>query len=294
MGFFNIGGSSSKSKTTTEPWAPQGNLLKNFLYPQTQSLFGNTQAPGINPFQYQSAQYGADLFPMAQGIGNTFGSYGNSLAPNIDLAANYYRSTLGGDGISAPGLDWSIVDQAMNNPAIDGAIAASLRDPYRYLTEQARPGIASGAIGTGNMGGSRQAIAEGIANRGFDDRAADVSAAFRSDAYTQGLGLAQQNQQNRFNAGLFNAQQGNNAAQALAGLGTQGLGYLGDQYGFQQGAAQNLSGWGDYLQGLEFDQARFPWELLLNASNIIQANNWGGTSTSRGSQVGFGAQFGEK
>jgi hypothetical protein len=288
---FGIGGSKGKSKTTQDPWAPQADLLKNFLYPEVKSLYGQTQAPGIDPFQSQAYGLGGSLLPLGLSTAQQFGQVGQSLSGGLGSAYNYLGSQLGANA-QAPSFDWNLANQFANNPNVDGMISASLRDPARALMEQQMPGIESAAIATGNMGGSREAIAQGIAQRGFDDRAADVGAFFRDNAYGRGIDAAMNQQGMQFQQNLQNQQQQMAAAQGLGNLGTQGMGYLQNQYGMSQGAAQDLGGWGDYLQSLQYDQTRFPWELLNQASGIIQANNWGGTSSTRGSNIGFQAGFG--
>ena len=70
-------------------------------------------------------------------------------------------------------------------------IDASLRDGTRQLTEETLPGIAAYSAGSGNLGSSRRGMQEGIAERGYLDRASDVGSTMRGNAYNQGLGLAE-------------------------------------------------------------------------------------------------------
>ncbi len=291
MGFsFGIGGSQGKSSSKQEPWKPQGELLKNFLYPEVRNLYENTDRPGINPFQSNAGAFGGSLLPLGINTANQFGQAGNYLSGGLNQAFDYFGNTLG-QTTQMPGLDWGLVDQVTNSPTLDAAIQASLRDPFRQLTEQTLPGIASGAISTGNMGGSREAIAQGIAQRGFADRAADTSAFFRDNAYGRGLDMALNQQGMQFQNNLNDQQARFQAASNLGNMGSQGMDYLRSMYEQMQGAAQGQAGWGDYLQSLEYDQTRYPWELLGMASNIIQAGNWGGTSSTKGSNIGFQSGF---
>jgi hypothetical protein len=296
MGFsFGIG--ASKSKTTTEPWAPQGNILKNTIYPAVKDLFGQgSNAAQITPEQLQAYGGAQSLYDLSGQVANTFGQAGAQLTPGLGQAANYYGNTVAnGVGYQNPfanGIDMNLVNQVANNPTVDGMVQASLRDPYRQLTEQTMPGIASSAVGSGNTGSSRRGIAEGIAQRGYGDRAADISSQIRFDAYNQGLGFAGQSADYNQQGQMADISGRQFAAQNLAGLGQAGLGYTADQYNFGQTGAQNLSGWGDYYQNLQKQLVDEPWRLLQMASGITQANNWGGTTS--GSNVSANIGFGGK
>lgn len=99
--------------------------------------------------------------PQAQQFGGEMANYGRQLMPALGSAFNYWQDALNGD----PEL-----------------LASIMRDQYRAFTENELPGISTNAIGLGTYGGSRQAIQEAIAARGFADRAADMSASLRHDA----------------------------------------------------------------------------------------------------------------
>lgn len=154
------------------------------------------------------------------------------------------------------GLNQNTINQVMNNPALSGAIDASLRDVTRNLTEQELPGNAMAAIGAGSAGSSRRGIMDAISTRGAMDRMADISSQMRNSAYNQGIGVAQQqglanqganlqgqlaNQGTNLQAGLANQQANNtfglqNAAyQQQAGLANQAM---QGQYGMQNANMQ--------------------------------------------------------
>ena len=71
---------------------------------------------------------------------------------------------------------------------LDSMVSAAMRDPYRQLTEQTLTGIDARASGSGNMNSSRAGIADAIAQRSYDDRAADVAAGIQDKLMTQYLG----------------------------------------------------------------------------------------------------------
>lgn len=100
--------------------------------------------------------------------------------------------------------------QANSQPLVD----AALRDDRRTLQENTLTGIDMSASGSGNMNSSRAGIAEAVANRAFDDRAADVRAQVQSDLRQDSL--AQQNAQ----FGQANTALGN-AGTSIAGTGSQ-------------------------------------------------------------------------
>lgn len=125
-----------------------------------------------------------------------------------------------------------------NQYALDNAdpiVKAAMRDDYRNLTENTLPGINQNASNSGNVNSSRAGMADAIANRGFDDRKADVSA----DVMRQlrGESTASQNQQ-------FMDRMAATEGQANAfRTGVNAIGTAGD---FMTGAGQ---GFRNYDQG---------------------------------------------
>ena len=103
--------------------------------------------------------------------------------------------------LSGPVLD------PRNNPGLQGTFEAALRPLERTFTTGVLPNIRGEAIKSGQFGGSRQGIAEGLATQGFLDTAGDVTSRIASEAYGEGLGaltkglaLAPQTQQLQFGA----------------------------------------------------------------------------------------------
>jgi hypothetical protein len=89
-----------------------------------------------------------------------------------------------------------------NNPVVQNAISSATRPVYEGLTNSALPAIRSSSAQSGNFGGSRQGIAEGLAIQGAGNTAGDISSKITSDAYSQNvkaqlqaLGLLPQTQQ---------------------------------------------------------------------------------------------------
>ena len=111
-------------------------------------------------------------------------------------SATQYGSTGPGADISefatgqlGAGLPMEEVAGYVDNELLQGQIDAALRDPYRQFTEQTLPGIDFGASTTGGFG-TRADLAEDVATRGYLDRAADISAQMRGDAYSRALSTA--------------------------------------------------------------------------------------------------------
>lgn len=83
------------------------------------------------------------------------------------------------------------------NTALQGTIDATTRPIVEAYQEKALPGIRSDAISSGNFGGSRQGVAEGIATREMGRAVGDTAAKTTEDLYKanitaqlQAMGLA--------------------------------------------------------------------------------------------------------
>lgn len=109
----------------------------------------------------------------------------------------------------------------VNNPFLGAMGEAATRDMVRQYQEKILPGISQDAIGSGQFGGSRQAIAEGIAARGASENIADALAELYGNAYGQNV----QAQTQRLGQGL----------QYLQGTSGQNLDYLQQGRGLAAG-----------------------------------------------------------
>ena len=84
----------------------------------------------------------------------------------------------------------NLMQNALNpeqNAALPGFIQAAIRPVEESLLERVLPNIRSGATATGNIGSSRQGIAEGQAIRGFSDTAGDITSRILNNAFNQGM-----------------------------------------------------------------------------------------------------------
>ncbi len=133
------------------------------------------------PLPPSPEQQVAPLDPMQMGAIGELGEYGAGPGGELFDAA---RAPIGS------GLNMAEVYGYADNPYLNDQITAALRDPYRQFTEQTMPGIDFGASTLGPGAGNRSEIARGIAERGYADRASDVAAQMRGDAYGTGLRTA--------------------------------------------------------------------------------------------------------
>ena len=129
-------------------------------------------------------------------------------------------------------------DYAINNSG--GLVNAAMRDDKRNLQENTLTGINQGASSSGNMNSSRAGVAEAVANRGFDDRQADVTAGIQQNLMGQSLG--QQNQQ------FSDQMMANQGLQQSYGSGINAMNSFG---GMMTGAGNNFM---NYEQGYMNDQ----------------------------------------
>lgn len=154
---MSVGGSKSKQTSSSNVWGEQAPYLTD--------LYGRAKAqsmwPAINPTQQTG-------YNMALGFANTG-------APDI------YNQSM---GAFSSGLNAADVN---NNPYLSRAMNAAIRPLSQQYSEQVLPGIRNDAIGAGQLGSSRQGVAEGIASRGYLDAMGDITSRMGSAAYDTGL-----------------------------------------------------------------------------------------------------------
>lgn len=215
-------------------------------------------------------------------LGSSLAGFGGKAASTLDD----YLTLANGDATAA---NIKAASSYASNPYLDSQIDAVNRDVGRNLAEVTLPGIDRAASGSGNINSSRAGVASGIAQRGAADRMADNAASLRSQAYSQGLNLAQQDRAQQLNA-MGTASQ---AYQGLAGMGINALN-AGTQAGYgaynvvnQANAMEQADRQGqadaDYAtwQGNDTRQS----DLLSRYMSIIGGNQWGQSGTSSGTSV---------
>ena len=181
------------------------------------------------------------------GTANTMGGYGTNMmnsgagmmGANSGFGANsgnMYNQFQGMSQDAQRDRLGTAMDYASNNA--NGLVDSAMRDDRRNLQENTLTGIDLGASGSGNMNSSRAGVAEAVANRGYDDRRADVATNIQNSlidrslasqaqqfadqgSALQGAGQANQEISSAYNTGLNTLGQGSNfgmnAGNALQG-----------------------------------------------------------------------------
>jgi hypothetical protein len=286
-----------KTTSTSTPWGPQGDQLKN--------VFGDAQ--GIYDSQKGTPYYSGELYagmdPLtSQGINANAGyatgagadaasnvlSSGQNLLGAGQQGLSAYNSLMGAATTDPTQGNIASAGAYADNPYLSGQIDAASRDITRNLYENQIPGLNMSATGSGNMNSSRAGVAQGIMTRGAADQIGDIASQMRGNAYSQGLNLAEQGREsnmgymgqaaqgygNVYGQGLGASQQGQNMTYQNNDALIQG-GQLNQQD--QQG--QDNAG---YQQWQGQDQRAS--DLLNRYYGIVGGQNWGGTAT--GSQPG--------
>ena len=168
-------------------------------------------------------------------IANATGGFGNNAVDLYGRYSNLADTAANTDRVAAAN------QYALDN--YQGISDAILRDDRRNLQENTLTGIDLAASGSGNMNSSRAGVAEAVANRAFDDRAADV----KTDVINKLRDASLNQQAQQFadqNTALMGVGQSNSA---MAAAYNQGLNTANQGFGMGMGA-------GGALQG--FDQAK--------------------------------------
>lgn len=287
------------SSGTAAPWAPQIPYLTS-AFQQAQNIYDQNAGHLYNG--QQVAQYNPQqlsTFQSMLGYGNnntapsTTSSTGSTLATSgsgaltgaLDALANFRPS----------GGTQSNIDAASaysDNPAISGMVQAAMRDANQQAADSTLPQIARNAAATGNINSNRTAIQNGIVQRGLAQKAGDISANLRGQAYTQGLNLAEQNSEANNNAMLAAmtgaGSLGNNATTTGVNALSSGINQQGALYGLAQqgGAGLQASDQAAIDNAKAMSQYGYaaPFDLLNNYFNIIGQRGYGGQTT--GTQQG--------
>jgi len=187
-----------------------------------------------------------DIYGQQQGVASNQGNIADQIqgsAGNFNSLANQQSGLTDrftGLADQAQNTDYlgnaNAYAQANSQPLVD----AALRDERRNLQENTLTGIDMAASGSGNMNSSRAGISEAVANRAFDDRAADVRSQVNSDLRQDSL--AQQNVQfGQANAALGNAGTSIAGTGSQFGAGVNALSGASNVYG-SQGSSLNSAG----------------------------------------------------
>lgn len=234
--------------------------------PTNEGVASTAAGAANNAYSNPIAQAGAGASGgLAQALQQLFGGgptsslnqVGSSLAPNvtgaIQHATNGSAPTYSAPGAAAGNLDInSALTQSLNgsamSPYLDQIITGALRSSNNEFNRSVLPGIGDAASAAGQVGGSRQGIAQGIAGgdlanaqtdmvgkiyqQAFDQASQDRTNAMGIVANAQGQNAQGQLQTNALNEqiraaltgeGLQGASLGANILGQGASLGQQGL-----------------------------------------------------------------------
>jgi hypothetical protein len=239
---------SQQSTQSTSPWAAQQPFLQQ-LFERANGVYegqaGATLNTGATANQQQARQN--MIGGTIPGMENRLGGFNNAMSSALNAT------------------------DVMNNPHLAGAMDAAIRPIFQNLREQVMPGITSDAVATGNVGSSRQGIAEGIASRGALDAAGNITSQMGSQAYGQGL-QAQGNAMGMFGQGQQNNMMPNQLMEAIGGV-QQNERMQGELFGLNQ-----------------------PNTALGNYANLVRGNFGGETTgnqvTPQGKSGGVGSAIG--
>ena len=250
------GGGSQKTETTNKLSKEQRKLL-GLAIPGIEDVANNTPQiypdsaiAQFTPLQQQSQTAAVDaavntVDPLVQGAAAT---NQNLTQAGLSGGVGGLGDLIAGNSAAQPASDFitsgAVLDPS-SNPFLAQTAGAAVSELGKGLQEQVLPGIRGGAQTAGQVGSSRQGIAEGRAIDSFFTQAGNATSNIFSEGYGQGLdALTGQLNNTRDNAGaastsLLNAGQGaldqtGNMAN-LALLPSQILGAVGTQ---QQGIDQ--------------------------------------------------------
>ena len=164
MGLFDslFGGKTQYATTETNPWGPQIPYLKN-MFSRAENLYSTQQLPGANPAERSGFQ---GMLSYAQGA-----------LPQYAQAAMQSNQFLMNPDLLSPG----------SNPYLRSYMDTVRGQIMQGLTESALPAITGGAAATGNIGSSRQGVAEALATQRALREVGGATAGLASSAYGQGL-----------------------------------------------------------------------------------------------------------
>ena len=241
------------------PGQQTNTATNNILLDPSQRTLINSAMPYLNKFSKDGITLptGSSIAPF-----NPTQQAGQSQAlQSAGVQNNLARQ---GAGTSSFLLDPAHLDPS-GNPGLQGSINAATRPIFNNLTRSVLPSIRSEANMTGNLGASRQGIAEGMATQGAFDAAGDATSRIASDGYHANLNAM---------TGALGSLNGVQSAQNTGAATTSAVGDVNQQ--FQQ---QLL----DELKAQFIQKQTLPLSIgkeLLNTVGAIPSAGTTGSQTS--------------
>lgn len=235
MGSLLGGGAQTSTSTSVQKLSPEQKELMALVIPQATEfvenppeLFPGTAIAGPDPLQTQAQQQ------VISTVG-TDGTVPQIAGASFDALQGLFAGNFQDPGVAAAQGFMLDPNFLVNNPHMEAALRAAT-DPLTAAFEQTiLPNIGSEAQSVGQVGSSRQGIAEGIASEALLRQIGATGASFSNQAFRdamqaqlQALGIGAAREQTGLSATL----EGLEAAPAVAGLqfaGPQALEAVGTQ-----------------------------------------------------------------
>ena len=308
MGLFSsLFGSKTKTKSETNPWAPFSQYITgkqdgvtgipesaNNLFEQggfnqemqagndfyTNFLKQQATDPRLNDF----SQAGFDLLGGARDVAN--GAYDSNfsavngmgeISPAGMVDMNAQRKNLG--ALDPTRAFKEMLSGQPDNRYLDNTVSALTNNLTRNTNENVMPGLRSGAAVSGQYGGSRQGIAEGLAaSRLNQDIAVPVTQMYSGaleNAKNRMQGTSQYLNDSAYNTAFGNANLGlqNNSQQMQRDQSNANIGFQNNDQLMQRNS-QNLS---NRMQSMPIAQNGFG---LLTGVNDLQGQNYNNFNTA--------------
>jgi hypothetical protein len=300
--------------------------IPDYARPYVETMLGKTQALtdiNKNPYQPYAGQRFAGFTPMqAQAFQNVANQQvAGQIGEASNLASQAGQTSLGafgqGQQLGQQALGYGAqaagAGQQYQQMATDPGVQKAYMSPYMqnvvdYQKQQAMrdydiasQGRNAAAVRAGAFGGSRQAVAEGEANRALMNQMAGIQATgtqkafedaqrqmqYGSDLGLRGLGMGLQGVQGAVGAGQYGLQGLQQAGQAASTLGALGQTQFGQQSaineamaraGSQQQALQQQGLSADYQNYME--SLNYPYKQLGFMSDMLRGLPLGQSSQS--------------
>jgi hypothetical protein len=295
----SLGTSKSSQIQTTSPIGWQTAPLQD-IFSQAKTAMGQAQgATAPTGFQAQFSPESVSLYQQMLGTKDQLGSAtssANAGSAATQAGLNAFTDASGRLSNYAPtggtASNIAAAAQYADNPYMQGMINANMRDAERAAFEQYLPQATRMAASSGNLNSNKSAIQQGIVSRGLAEKRADIGSQLQGQIYDSGLKLAEQARQYD-NESVLKAMlgQGNMGVDALKtgaaaqAAGTNSLAQLYDiaNKGVAGLTTADQAALDDQMQRWKF-QTQSPFAALNNAYGIIGDKNWGGTTTTNGTQ----------
>lgn len=235
---------TSTSSSTSEPWKPAQNNLKDILG-DISNWYDSAQNTGyISPTGDLSSiysQYLNGLNSSASGINDTTNSLLNQGMSSTGDVLSGYNNIAGGSLNYSTGDIANAAGSLYNSDLVQKQIDAANRGIQQNLTEQQFTGIDRNAVGSGNLGSSRAGVAQAIAARDATQMMTDNANTITGNAYNQAINTAANTLQNNVGTQLQGIAGSGNAANTIYNQGAT----------YSQNALSGLNG---YLSSAQLQQ----------------------------------------